>query len=126
MLDTIRAMTIIGCLALPLVLFAAGETPADAQENKASQKKVNADQKLAKKIRKSVAKDNSLQPSSRNIEVSVENGVVTLKGLVQSDEESQAIQGRAESLLIQQTPDQLVTDSSFRNQIHNELVVAEH
>ncbi len=120
MLETIRGIAIIGLLALPPV-FASAD-PNEARENKASEKQAEADQKLAKRIQKSVAKDDSLQPTSRNIEVSVQNGKVTLKGVVQSDEERQAIQGKAESLMIDKTPDNLVSTSS-RDLIRNELVL---
>jgi len=125
MLETVRGVVMVGLLALSPGLFASAEKPTEAQENKASEKQAKADHKLAVKIQKSVAKDDSLPPASRNIEVSVQNGIVTLKGEVQSDEESQAIQGKAESLMIDQTPDELVSTSS-RDMIHNEIVVDPH
>jgi len=121
MLETIRGIAILGLLALPPVLLASAD-PNETRENKSSEKQAEADQKLAKRIQKSIAKDNSLQTTSRNVDVSVQNGKVTLKGVVQSDEERQAIQGKAESLMIDKTPDKLVSTSS-RDLIRNELVL---
>jgi hypothetical protein len=48
--------------------------------------------------------------------------VVTLKGMVQSDEESQAILGDAESVVISVTPERLINSLEFT--FDNQLVVA--
>jgi hypothetical protein len=113
-----RNVSMIGCLALPFGLLGS-ERP---------QKEEKVDRELAKKIQKSVAKDDSLQASSRKIEVTVEHGTVTLKGEVQSDEESQAIQGKAESFVIQETPAEMVVElPDVKNQLvvtPNQLTVA--
>jgi hypothetical protein len=68
----------------------------------------------------------SLPPASRNIEVSVQNGIVTLKGEVQSDEESQAIQGKAESLIDRADAGRAGVHTSSRDLIHNDLAVDSH
>jgi len=57
------------------------------------------------------------------VNVNVEGGVVTLTGMVRSDAVSQAIQGKAESLLIQETPSEQI--NSLGGDVKNELVVAE-
>jgi hypothetical protein len=106
MLRSIRSITMIGCLAAPLALLAS-EGP-------------NADQKLAAKIQKSVAKDDSLSATARSVTVTVREGAVTLQGSVQSDEESQAIEGKAESFIIQEKSENFAEPS----EIHNELMVA--
>ncbi len=111
----VRTIAIIGCLTLPLGLFGSSDKTD-------SERSAKADRKLADDIRESVAKDDSLQPSSRRIEVTVRNGVFILNGIVQSDEESQEIQGKAESEVIQHTPDDLVATTNIK--IDNELVVA--
>ena len=90
--------------------------------DRTSQDGTKADQRLAAKIKKEVAKDDSLPPSSRNVEVTVRNRVVTLKGMVQSDEESQAVLGDAESVVINVTPDRLIYSLEFR--FENQLAVA--
>ena len=112
----ICSFTILSALALPFGVFGASG-------DKNGERDPKADRELAAKIRKAVASDEALQPSSRNIDVTIEKGVLTLKGTVQSDEESQAILGKAESLVIQDTPDDRVA-SSTPVEIDNELAVA--
>ncbi|MBZ5677899.1 MAG: BON domain-containing protein [Acidobacteriia bacterium] len=112
MLKTIRTITIIGCLMLPLASFGAGEPKGD--------RGAKFDRELAAKIHKSLAKDDSLKAYAAAVKVNVENGQVTLKGAVQSDEQSQDIQAKAESETIQVTPiDQIDTVV-----VHNELTVS--
>jgi BON domain len=115
MLKNILTSVIIGCVVLPLGLFGASESPAE--------RSAKAEQELAAKIRKSVAKDASLPPASRNVDVTIENGVVTLKGTVQSDAESQAIQGKAESVVIQETHHEQAADTP-RVKVANQIVVS--
>jgi hypothetical protein len=99
----IRNIAVIGCLALPLGLLGAGTEWSTKKETK-----------VAAKIKKEVAKDDALQPSSRNVDVTIRNGVVTLKGMVRSDTESQEILGKAESEVIQATPSELINSALFR------------
>jgi hypothetical protein len=103
----------IGCLALSLSLAASGADATNASK---------ADAQLAAKIQKSVAKDSSLPNSSRDVQVTVENRVVTIRGTVTSDAESQAIQAKAESLVIQDTHHQTAAETP-RFDIDNKLVV---
>jgi len=111
----VQAVAIIGCLTLPLGVFGSSG-------NTDSGRSVKADRKIAEDIQESVAKDDSLHPSSRKIEVTVRDGVFILNGIVQSDAESQEIQGKAESEVIQHTPDELIATADIK--IDNELVVA--
>jgi|GEM_PF-6879581 len=110
----VRTIAIISCLTLPLGLFGWSD-------NSNSERSAKADRKLAEDIQESVAKDDSLHSSSRKIEVTVRNGVYILNGIVQSDAESQEIQGKAESEVIQHMPDELLATANFR--IDNQLVV---
>jgi hypothetical protein len=109
----VRNITVIGCLALPFGLLGADDTTHTGAK---------ADRRLAAKIKQEVAKDDSLLLSSRKVEVTVQNRVVTLKGMVQSDEESQAILGDAESVVISVTPERLINSLEFT--FDNQLVVA--
>jgi hyperosmotically inducible periplasmic protein len=62
----------------------------------ADQQKVNAsDQELTKRIRKSVMADKSLSTDAHNIKIISQNGAVTLKGPVKSDDEKKAIVAKA-------------------------------
>jgi hypothetical protein len=110
MSNNIRKIAVIACLALPFGLLGSSTHDTSLSPN------------LAKKIKKAVAKDQGLQPASRNVEVTVEKNVVTLKGTVQSEVDSQAVLGTAEDLVIQDTPSQLINSGEF--QIENQLVVA--
>ena len=107
----IRNIAVTGCLALPLSLLGAATEWSTQKEIK-----------VAKKIKKEVAKDEALQPSSRNIDVTIRNGVVTLKGMVRSETESQEILGKAESEVIEETPSELINSALFR--FNNQLEVA--
>ncbi|MGH9504603.1 MAG: BON domain-containing protein [Terriglobales bacterium] len=65
-------------------------------EPTADQQKANpADRQLAQQIRKALVKDKSLSTDAHNIKVIAQNGMVTLKGPVKSEEEKQAIEAKA-------------------------------
>lgn len=116
MLKIIRTIVIIAA-ALPLGLFGASEK--DSAERSAKD-----DLKLAKKIQDAVSKDKTLTPSSRKIDVTIQNSVVKLSGAVQSEAERQAIQAKAESEVVQKRSDSVVAESKVK--IDNELAVAAH
>jgi osmotically-inducible protein OsmY len=116
MLKIIRTIVIIGA-ALPVGLFGASEK--DSAERSAKD-----DLKLVKKIEEAVSKDKTLTPSSRMVDVTIQNGVVKLSGAVQSEAERQAIQAKAESEVVQKTADTVVAESKVK--IDNELAVAAH
>src|ERR1700694_4946445 len=52
------------------------------------QKETTADREMAKKIRKSIASDSSLSPYAHNVKIIVRDGMVTLKGPVQTEAEN--------------------------------------
>jgi hyperosmotically inducible periplasmic protein len=54
-----------------------------------------SDRDLARQIRRTIVKDDSLSTYAHNIKVIVKDGVVTLRGPVRSDEEKQAIEAKA-------------------------------
>jgi osmotically-inducible protein OsmY len=62
----------------------------------ADQQKMNADDAdMTKKIRKSVIADKSLSAYAHNVKIITQNGKVTLKGPVRSEEEKQTIATKA-------------------------------
>ena len=67
----------------------AGEVTADQQKMNAT------DRELTKKIRQSVMADKSLSTYAHNIKIISQNGAVTLKGPVKSDEEKKALLAKA-------------------------------
>jgi hyperosmotically inducible periplasmic protein len=67
----------------------AGEATADQQKMNA------ADRDNAAKIRRSVVADKSLSTYAHNVKIISQNGTVTLKGPVRSDEEVRSIVSKA-------------------------------
>ena len=68
----------------------------DKTEPTADQQKENkTDRALAKNIRSALMEDKSLSTYAQNIKVIAQNGTVTLKGPVHSDEEKRAIEAKA-------------------------------
>jgi osmotically-inducible protein OsmY len=67
----------------------AGATTADKQAQNP------ADRELTHKIRKSIMQDKSLSTYAHNIKVVTQDGKVTLKGPVRSDDEKTNIQAKA-------------------------------
>jgi hyperosmotically inducible periplasmic protein len=68
----------------------------DQSQPTADQQKENkSDREIAEQIRQSIVKDKSLSTYAHNVKVIVQNGAVTLKGPVRSDEEKQAIEQKA-------------------------------
>ena len=107
-------MRVVTCLlsGLLLVTFAiaqqAGSTPPSNDNTKVNQRDRNSaeatadqqkenksDRELARQIRRSLVKDKSLSSYAHNIKVIAQNGSVTLKGPVRSEEEKQAIEAKA-------------------------------
>jgi hyperosmotically inducible protein len=67
-----------------------------SQEATADQQKGNpSDRELTRQIRRSITKDKSLSTYAHNIKVISQNGTVTLKGPVRSEEEKKAIESKA-------------------------------
>lgn len=68
---------------------AAGQPTADQQMND------QTDRQLTQKIRHSLMKDKSLSTDAHNIKVISQNGMVTLEGPVDSDDEKKAVEAKA-------------------------------
>lgn len=68
----------------------------NSNEPTADQQKENdSDLQLARKIRQSVVNDKSLSTDAHNIKIIAQDGNVTLKGPVRSDEEKRAVESKA-------------------------------
>jgi hyperosmotically inducible periplasmic protein len=59
------------------------------------QKENQTDRDIAAKIRQSIVKDKSLSSYAHNVKIIAENGTVTLKGPVRSDEEKTTVESKA-------------------------------
>jgi len=68
----------------------------DRSSPTADQQKTNAsDQAITRGIRKSIMSDKSLSTYAHNVKIITQNGKVTLRGLVRSDEEKANIESKA-------------------------------
>ena len=63
-----------------------------------SKKRIATDQELTQKIRQSIMSDKSLSTYAHNIKIISQNGSVTLKGPVKSDDEKKHVMAKAVSL----------------------------
>src|SRR5712664_4782728 len=72
------------------------ERDRNASEPTADQQKDNrSDRDITQQIRQSLVKDKSLSTYARNVKVITQNGMVTLKGPVRSEEEKKAVEAKA-------------------------------
>jgi hyperosmotically inducible periplasmic protein len=72
------------------------ERDRNANAPTADQQKDNrSDRDITQQIRQSIVKDKSLSTSAHNVKVITQNGQVTLKGPVQSEDEKKAIEAKA-------------------------------
>ena len=103
--QVVHAMLITGALTA-LAIPAIAQTAADntkvntRDQNKgevtADQQKENAgDREIAKKIRQSLINDKGLSTYAHNVKVVVQDGKVTLKGPVRSEDEKKVIEAKA-------------------------------
>lgn len=66
------------------------------------QKDNRSDRDIAQQIRQSVTKDKSLSTYAHNVKIVSQNGVVTLKGPVRSDDEKRAVETKAAEVVGQE------------------------
>jgi osmotically-inducible protein OsmY len=83
-----------------------GEATADQQKMNA------ADRALTAKIRKAIIADKSLSTYAHNVKIISQNGTVTLKGPVHSDDEVTSIMAKATE--VAGSPDKVVNQMSVK------------
>jgi hyperosmotically inducible protein len=72
------------------------ERDKDSSQPTADQQKENpSDRDITRQIRQSVMKDKSLSSYAHNVKIISQNGMVTLKGPVRSDDEKHAVEAKA-------------------------------
>jgi len=76
------------------------------------QKENPTDRQLAQQIRRSLMKDKSLSTNAHNVKVIAQNGMVTLKGPVDSESEKQAIEAKAAQIA---GPDKVTNEIQIRS-----------
>jgi hyperosmotically inducible protein len=70
----------------------ANEPTADQQKDNSS------DRDITQEIRKAIVKDKSLSTYAHNVKIVTQNGQVTLKGPVRSDDEKRAVEAKAAAI----------------------------
>lgn len=83
------------------------------RETADQQSETNADRMITKKVRRSIVSDHSLSTYGHNVKIITQNGEVTLKGPVHSEDEKASIASKAVGIV--GSPDK----------VHNELTVKE-
>jgi hyperosmotically inducible protein len=62
------------------------------------QKENSTDRQLTQQVRRALINDKSLSTYAHNVKVIAQNGMVTLKGPVRSEDEKEAIEGKAKEI----------------------------
>jgi hyperosmotically inducible protein len=101
----VAAVALVGALLAPAFSAGAQTAPDNTKTNKrdraksavtADQQKENAsDREIAQKIRSAVMEDKSLSTYAHNVKIVAQNGQVTLKGPVRSEDEKKTIETKA-------------------------------
>jgi|SRR6516164_8940992 osmotically-inducible protein OsmY len=101
----IRLATFAFSLAIPGLFAQNPPQPDNSAVNQQDRQKSSAtadqqkqnltDRTLTQQIRKAVMKDKSLSTYAHNVKIVSQNGVVTLKGPVRSDEEKRNVEAKA-------------------------------
>jgi len=100
-MSILRFITAAILISAPWVLSATPQQPDNTKVNKGQQTtadqatNTSADRDLMKKIRRSILTDKALSTYAHNVKIIAQNGKVTLKGPVRSDEEKSAIESKA-------------------------------
>ncbi len=85
-----------GATAAPANNTKVNRRDRNKSEPTAQQQKENpSDRQLAKEVRRALVKDKSLSTSAHNVKVIAQNGTVTLKGPVKSEQEKQEVEQKA-------------------------------
>lgn len=85
----------------------AGEATADQQKNN------RPDRELTRDIRRSIMADKSLSSYAHNIKIISQNGTVTLKGPVKSEDEKQSVIAKA--VAVAGSPDRVTDQVSVKH-----------
>ena len=95
-LGALRAQQDTSSQQVPSDNTKVNQRDGNSSEPTADQQKENAaDRRLTQQIRRAIVKDKSLSTAAHNVKIITQNGAVTLKGPVKSEEEKQAIESKA-------------------------------
>ncbi len=101
----LKALVIVAGLSICLGIVSANQDADNTKQNKPTDNhgtmtadhssNGKSDVKLTAEIRRALMSDKSLSMSAHNAKIVVKGGKVTLKGVVKSDEEKQAVEQKA-------------------------------
>ena len=101
----LTALVVVSALLIPVVSAGAQTPPDNTKVNKrdraegavtADQQKENAsDREIAQKIRRAIVADKTLSTYAHNVKIVAQNGKVTLKGPVRTDDEKKTVEAKA-------------------------------
>ena len=110
-----RLTLIFACLLLSTFVLANGQDASQqpapdntkvntrdkdqAEPTADQQKEAGSDRDITRQIRQAIVKDKSLSTYGRNVKVISQNGAVTLKGPVRSEDEKSAIEAKAAAVV---------------------------
>jgi hyperosmotically inducible periplasmic protein len=97
---------------LQSVLAASKEAPSRTEKTPptaSDQPENEADRKITQQIRQAVTKDDSLSTSAHNVKIITQEGKVTLRGTVKSQDEKQKIADKAKQVSGVKNVDNLIT-----------------
>ena len=70
----------------------------DATKTAGDQSENEADRKITQEVRKSIVDDDKLSTSAQNVKIITNDGKVTLRGPVKSEEEKKAVESKAKQV----------------------------
>ena len=92
----VMAQEPVGQTATPADNTKVNERDRNKNEPTADQQKENrSDRDITQKIRQSIMKDKSLSTYAHNVKIITQNGQVTLKGPVRSEDEKKTVEAKA-------------------------------
>lgn len=104
-LFSVAALVLLGAVHMPAQTTPAPDNTKTNQRDRekgavtADQQKLNSsDQQITRNIRSAVTKDKALSTYAHNVKIITQNGKVTLKGPVRTEEEKSNIEAKAKSV----------------------------
>lgn len=99
----LRGILLLVLAGAPLAQFSTGQDKAVSTDRNAkvngptadNQKNGPEDRMMLQKIRRAVVQDKSLSTAAHNVKIMVQGGQVTLRGVVRTDAEKQAVEAKA-------------------------------
>ncbi len=90
-IKTLQALTLVIALASPVAMSAAAQTPSQKPLTADKQSQSKSDLKITQQIRRAVVKDKTLSMMAHNCKIITQHGLVTLRGVVNSETERTTI-----------------------------------